>query len=119
LTWIDWQAGDGALREFVRELISLRVHHPVFRRSKWFRGRGAQEAAVPDIEWFTPEGEAMSTEEWQDAQRKSFAVFLNGEGLSSFDSEGRQDVDDSFCVLVNSYHEALTFRLPTETWGKY
>jgi isoamylase len=118
LTWMDWENADLELREFVRRLIHLRDRHPVFRRSRWFQGR-AEGHEVGDIEWFTPSGEHMSNEDWQTGFSKSVGIFLNGEGVASFDADGRQSVDDSFYVLVNAHYEPLTFRLPEAKWGRH
>jgi isoamylase len=118
LSWIDWEAADLDLREFTRRLIRLRARHPVFHRSRWFQGRSPQGHDVTDIEWFTPGGERMSDEHWQSGFAKSLGIFLNGEGVASFDNEGGQTVDDSFYVLANAHFEPLAFRLPSAEWGR-
>ncbi len=40
ISWFDWDAvaGDGEMRAFTRELISLRAEHPVFRRRQFLHG---------------------------------------------------------------------------------
>jgi glycogen operon protein len=118
LTWIDWETADPELQEFTRRLMRLRAQHPVFRRARWFQGRHPEGRAVTDIEWFTPGGDRMSDEDWQSGFAKSLGIFLNGEGVASFDADGRQTVDDSFYVLANAHFEALEFRLPSVEWGR-
>jgi glycogen operon protein len=136
ITWHDWEHVDRELLEFTRSLIQLRRDHPVFRRPRWFKGRGVEpppEGLIPeavrgpssgepevatDIEWFTPDGERMSDEHWNTGFAKSLGVFLNGKGIASFDANGNQLVDETFYVVFNAHYEALSFRLPGAEWGK-
>jgi glycogen operon protein len=118
LSWVDWESADAALQEFTRRLIRLRAEHPVFRRARWFRGRHPEGRAATDIEWFTPGGERMSDEDWHSGFAKSLGIFLNGEGVASFDAEGGRSVDESFYVLANAHFESLAFRLPSVEWGR-
>jgi glycogen operon protein len=117
LTWIDWGSADQELLAFTQRLFALRLRHRVFRRPRWYEGRGRHGREVTDIEWFKPSGERMSEDDWGNGFGKSVGIFLNGEGVSSFDAEGRQTVDDSFYVIVNAHFEPLRFRLPDEEWG--
>jgi glycogen operon protein len=48
ITWFDWSAVDGALRDFTASLIGLRRAHPALRR----RGYPADPDAV---RWFRPD----------------------------------------------------------------
>jgi isoamylase len=118
LSWMDWEHMDADLVEFTRHIIQLRRDHPVFRRPRWFTGRGVEGSALTDIEWFTPEGERMSDEHWSSGFAKSLGVFLNGKGIAGQDAAGEQIVGDSFYVLFNAHYEPLAFRLPSQEWGK-
>jgi isoamylase len=60
----------------------------------------------------------MSEEHWGEGFAKSLGVFLNGEGIGSFDSEGNPITDDSFYVMLNAHHEPLPFVLPNGPWGQ-
>ena len=118
LTWMDWEHADADLLEFTRRLIQLRRDHPVFRRPRFFTGRGVEGSELTDIEWFTPDGERMSDEHWSSGFAKSLGVFLNGKGIAGVAPGGEQIVDDSYFVLFNAHYEPLAFRLPDEEWGK-
>jgi isoamylase len=118
LSWLDWEHVDRELLEFTRAMIGIRREHPVFRRPRWFHGRGIEGTDLTDIEWFTPEGERMSDDHWNSGFAKSLVVFLNGQGIASFDAAGNQVVDDSFYVIFNAHYEPLTFRLPPSEWGR-
>ncbi len=118
ISWYDWERTDKELVDFTSRLIALRKEHPVFRRRGWFQGRPIRGAGVSDIDWFRPDGEEMSEEDWQAGFTKSLAVFLNGEGLTAPDPRGSRIVDDSFIVLFNAHHEAVPFTLPVREWGR-
>jgi glycogen operon protein len=117
ISWIDWANKDDKLVDFVASLIKFRLRHPVFCRRKWFKYKPIKGKDVTDIEWFTPDGQAMSEEHWSSTYAKSLGVFLSGDGLSSKSDKGENLVDDSFYLLFNSHHETMTFRLPDEKWG--
>ena len=44
ISWFDWESADEELLAFTRRLIELRRAHPVFRRTKFFDGRGRAAA---------------------------------------------------------------------------
>jgi isoamylase len=116
-TWIDWQNQDERLRDFTRQLIDFRRQHPVFRRRGWFHGRAIHGHDISDIGWFTPDGQEMSEENWQEGFAKSIGVFLNGEVIPSPDPQGNPVTDDSFYLMFNGHYEALAFSLPEGKWG--
>jgi isoamylase len=120
LTWIDWSSADADLIEFTRKVSELRASHPVFRRRRFFSGepvgrRG--EAGLPDIAWFTPDGDEMGGEDWGAGFAKSVAVFLNGHGIPDRDARGQSVTDDSFLLCFNAHHEPLEFTTPSKDFG--
>jgi isoamylase len=117
ISWYDWAACDESLLQFTRRLIRLRQRHPVFCRRRWFQGRAIHGTGVSDIGWFTPGGVEMSDENWQAGFAKSLGVFLNGDAIPSPNERGERVVDDSFYLMFNAHHEAVTFTLPEEKWG--
>jgi glycogen operon protein len=118
ISWFDWASADKDLLEYTRRLIQLRKEHRVFHRRRWFQGRPIHGAKVTDIAWFTPEGEQMAEEHWDEGFAKALGVFLNGEGIDEADSRGEKVTDDSFYVLLNAHYEALPFTLPKGGWGQ-
>jgi isoamylase len=118
LSWIDWEHGDARLCEFTRRVIKLQAGHPVFRRRGWFKGQPVRRAGASDIAWFRPDGVEMSDEDWAQEHAKAFAVFLNGDALRDRDEEGRLVRDDSFLLLFNAHHEALSFTMPAESFAR-
>ena len=80
--WFDWTRLDDPparhLLEFTRRLIALRHAHPVFRRPKFLRGRGARPGVAPDAQWFSPAGVELSGDEWRDPDRRALGLLLRG-----------------------------------------
>jgi glycogen operon protein len=118
LSWYDWDAADTSLLGFARDLIKLRLQHPVFTRRRWFQGRPIRGNDVSDIGWFTPGGTEMSDQDWQAGFAKTLGVFLNGSAIRTMDERGRHVVDDSFFVMFNAHSEAVEFVLPESKWGE-
>ncbi len=118
ISWLDWENLDNDLLAFTRHLIQFRKNHPVFRRRRWFQGQPIHGTEVSDVAWFTPEGQEMAEENWGEGYAKSLGVFLNGEGIRTPGPKGERIKDDSFYVLFNAHHEAVTFTLPSGNWGQ-
>jgi isoamylase len=118
ISWIDWANKDEELLKFTTQLINFRKKHPVFCRRKWFKYQPIKGKDVTDIEWFTPDGQEMSEEHWNSTYAKSLGVFLSGHGVRTVSDKGEQVIDDSFCIMFNSYHDMVPFKLPSEKWGK-
>ena len=115
LTWINWEAADTSLADFVSRLGRLRAAHPVFRRRRFFSGRPVDrgdDAELPDIVWLRPDAAAMTGDDWGNAFGRCIGVFLNGDGIPDCDDRGRAVVDDSFLMLFNSGEAGVDFTLP-------
>jgi isoamylase len=121
ISWVDWELGDDerALLDFARQVVELRHDHPVFRRRRFFAGRPEQggESDLGDIAWFTPSGEHMSDEHWQNGYARALMVFFNGDAIPEPDPRGDRIVDSSFLVVFNAHQESLSFTLPDDQYG--
>ena len=118
ISWLNWEDADQGLLAFTSKLINLRNSHAVFSRKDWFKGQPVQDNGVADIEWFLPDGSSMNEEHWGEYYAKSVALFLNGKGIHSVDSEGKKVVDDSFYIIFNAHHESVEYTLPEERFGQ-
>ncbi len=114
ISWFDWESADEDLLTFTRRLIELRRTHPVFRRTKFFDGRGEQ---LPDVWWMRPDGRRMTRRDWDNADSRAIGVFLNGDELQAETRSGEEVRDDSFLLLFNAYFNDVTFRLPARRLG--
>jgi glycogen operon protein len=117
ISWFHWDLDDDCERrllEFTRRVIALRRDHPVFRRTRFFAGSGAD---LPDVWWMRPDGRKMTQRDWRNPEARAIGVFLNGDELNMTTSSGDELRDESFLVLFNAHHEPMTFRMPTRRFG--
>jgi isoamylase len=121
LSWLDWRLADEnwTLLEFTARVSKLRREHPVFKRRRFFAGTPVRgSGGLADIVWFTPGGEEMSDEDWEQGFAKSLAVFLNGSAMRELDQRGTPVTDNSFLLLFNAHYESLGFILPPDDFGE-
>ena len=88
--------------------------HPVFRRTRFFAGRGEH---LPDVWWMRPDGRRMTRRDWDNTESRAIGVFLNGDELNSETHRGEEVRDDSFLLLFNAHFEDISFRLPARRFG--
>ncbi|HWI27315.1 MAG TPA: glycogen debranching protein GlgX [Stellaceae bacterium] len=115
LSWTDWEgirAEDERLRTFVRFLVNLRRRHRVFSRPRFFRGEVVSEAGLKDITWLTPAGTEATVEDWNNPVALSIAYVLGGAAGEFYTPGGQRDIDESFLVMLNAWHNDLDFRIP-------
>jgi len=114
LSWFDWESCDEELLAFARQLIRMRIDHPVFRRTRFLEGRGEQ---LPDVWWMRPDGRRMTRRDWENDAARAIGVFLNGDELGAQTPHGEEERDDSFLLLFNAHYESIVFRLPARRFG--
>jgi len=117
ISWLNWANVDLSLLDFTKKLIHFRREHPVFCRRKWFQGLPIRGTGVEDIVWFLPDASEMDDHHWQEDYARSLAVFLNGAGIRSVDTDGKKIVDANFYLIFNAYWEDVTYTLPGENYG--
>jgi glycogen operon protein len=114
LSWFDWNLNEDqqGLLEFTRGLIAFRKAHPVLRRRRFFEGLFLPGADIKDLTWFKLDGTEIVDAEWADPEVRSMALRLAGEAIDEREAEGGRISDDTLLLLLNAYHEPLTFTLP-------
>lgn len=117
ISWLDWENADKELIDFTSALINLRLSHNVFTRLQWFKYEAVNGDMVKDIEWFLPDGNIMTIEDWENDNTKSIGVYLSGDGIQARTPEGDIIQDDNFYIIFNGHHEAHIFKLPGKEWG--
>jgi isoamylase len=117
ISWVDWHHLDADLLAFTRQVSQLRAEHPVFRRRRFFDGRG-QGDQLGDIDWFSPSGDHMTGDDWRDGRAASVIVFLNGDAITEPGPHGERVSDDSFLLLFHAHYEDLDFALPDASYGQ-
>jgi isoamylase len=116
ISWLNWEQCGQEMLAFSRQLIALRRAHPVFRRTKFFEGKGEQ---LPDVWWMRPDGRRMTRRDWDNTESRAIGVFLNGEELKAETNDGERVRDESFLLLFNAHFEDITFRLPARRFGAH
>jgi len=92
--------------------------HPNFRRRKFFQDREVRRSSLKDIAWYGNDGQEMTQEQWSAGWMRSIALMYNGNTLDQVDDMGQPITDDSFLILVNSYHDCVTYTLPASPHGR-
>ena len=115
LSWVDWQNLDSDMHRWVQRLIAFRSSHPIFKRRRWFQGRPLRDN--DDMAWFRPDGEEMTSSDWEQGFAQAVGVFLNGEAITIPDRFGNRIIDDTFMCVFSASPLELTWTLPPERWG--
>lgn len=108
LGWIDWDAGDRGLEEFVAALTTLRRAHPALRRTCWFDGVPTS-TGEQDVVWLSRDGTEMTPAHWEDTANRCFGFQL-----------GRETSDEAtLLVLINGGDRDIDFVLPRRPGGAW
>jgi isoamylase len=120
ISWFPWEHDAPAVAqlEFTRRLLAIRREHPVFRRRWFLTGKQVLDSGLPDIRWFRPDGRKMTQRDWRGPDGSALGVFLNGDEIRRRAPDGSRVHDDSFLMLLNAHHEAVTFTLPDRRFGR-
>ena len=108
LSWFDWGAvaANADLIEFTARLCRLREEHPVFRRRQFFNGTPAHDSQRDDLDWYRPDGQPMTGQDWGAAYARAVTVALSGA------TGDHTRPDDPFLILFNAWWEPLEFAIP-------
>jgi glycogen operon protein len=63
--------------------------------------------------WATPSGKEATDEDWKNPVALSLGYVLSGAAGEFFTPGGQRDIDESFFVIMNAYHEDLDFHFPS------
>jgi isoamylase len=120
LSWLDWDLDDRrrALLGFTRRLVRLRLDQPVLQRRRFFRGGQLWDSSLKDLAWFRPDGTEMGEADWRQSFAQSVAFLLGGDTIATPDEKGQRITGDSLLVLMNAWHEPVTYVLPEIEWGR-
>ncbi len=120
LAWMSWPGADD-MSGFIARMAQLRGDHPVFRRRRFFQGRGygGELNGQRDIAWLTPAAEEMDDSDWNIGYARAVTVYLNGEAITEPDMRGQRVRDDTFLLLLNAHSESIVFRIPDESFGEH
>jgi glycogen operon protein len=114
ISWLDWKLSpeQESLLKFTRRVIALFREQAVFHRRRFFHGQAIQGAEAPEIAWYDPTGEEMSSEAWNTGFVRCLGVQLFG-GEIDVDEHGESICSDTILALFNADHaNTIPFVLP-------
>ena len=94
ITWLDWQHGDMALRDYVAALIALRKKIPALTQDRWWQG------TPDDVQWLDGAGQPMTTTSWEQRGQQCLQIRLS----------------DRWLLVVNSSLNDVEMALPEGRW---
>lgn len=102
--WLDWSglADDPEFTDAVRDLIWLRRETALLRINDYVHDSLAVADGSIEIRWINADGEIKRDHEWYES--KVFTLLIT--------ARSDDDTDSSLAIAINSYHEAVTLRLP-------
>ncbi len=104
-TWLNWPDANRDLFDFVARLLQVRRARPVLQARTWWQAEGGPGGVV--ARWHTPEGGALSPQQWNDGQQRALALHL-------------QDCNNADCLLlINAATQPQVFQLPAGTWLRH
>jgi isoamylase len=118
ISWMDWELEEWQedLLDFVRATVALRSENRAFRRRFFFQGQAVTDAGQKDIAWIGSHGEELTDAEWHSQDMRTLGMFVSGT-THSRDQWGRQQVGDSFLVVMHASEERVDFTMPGQPCG--
>jgi glycogen operon protein len=115
--WINWNLDDEGreLLDFTRRLIALRQAQPMLRRGRFLTGAYNEALDIKDATWLTPGGSEMTAENWQDGNARCLGLLLDGRAQPT--GIRRAGTDKTLLIVLNAYHDVVTFNLPAVVGG--
>ena len=119
LSWFDWDLSEPAraLLEWTAGLAAFRRAQPVLRHRHYLSGSPIRGSRHPDVAWFTPQGSAMTSEDWAADDARALALRLDGAALDEVEAETAPDGADTLYLIFNGGHDTLRCTLPGPDWG--
>ncbi|WP_076365452.1 glycogen debranching protein GlgX [Phaeovulum vinaykumarii] len=108
-TWIDWEAADPALVEFVARVVALRRRHPVLGQ-RWYLHARLRPDGQRDVIWRLPDGREPHGADWHDPEGHMLAVEIRGA------AEAPEDLPGAAFLIFNAGRAAARQVMPEGTW---
>ncbi|GLQ08809.1 glycogen operon protein GlgX homolog [Devosia yakushimensis] len=102
ITWLDWEAADGDLVDFVAAVNGFRKAHSALTHDHFLTGQ--DKNGVRDVVWLHPEGREMNEGDWRDSAGSVLGMHLRNK-------------DDEVLVWFNRRAEPVVARLPEGNWA--
>jgi isoamylase len=119
LSWYHWNldSTQAEFLEFARRIVQYRKAHPNFHRNAFYDHDPDAKHPDKNIVWFRADGKRMGPKDWEDGGwMRTLGMFLNGEAPEIRDRNGQCAGDWDFLLLLNAYHESVSFRISHELY---
>ena len=133
-SWLAWpeRSGDGEHRSgrcdaddmlrFFRRTLAIRRSAAALHQGEFFVGRpagdtGAPRPATADLVWFNESGGLMSETDWNETDRRTVLMWLNGTGVTGHGPHGELQTDDSWLLVLHAGATDIEVRLPDCAFG--
>lgn len=101
ITWLDWEAADGDLVDFVAAVNAFRKTHTALTHDHFLTGQ--DKNGVRDVIWLHPDGREMNEGDWRDSSASVLGMHLRNK-------------DDEVLVWFNRRNEPVIAHLPEGQW---
>ncbi|WP_323032536.1 hypothetical protein [Paracoccus sp. (in: a-proteobacteria)] len=102
ITWLDWEAADGAMVDFVAAINAFRHAHPAITHDHFMSGQ--ERHGVRDVVWLHADGREMNEGDWNDSGASALGMLLRYK-------------DDTVLVWFNRRIEPVVAHLPEGEWS--
>ena len=118
-SWIDWTETpeSEAMLAFTRRLVRLRGRSPALRQPAFFDGR-TTPTGRPDLIWFQPDGTEMEEAAWNDPERRTLAMWIDGSNSQSRSRDGELLPDHSWFLVLHAGADDIDVTLPGPEFGE-
>ena len=118
-SWVDWTTTPESeqMLAFTRRVVHLRDRSPALRQPEFFDGR-TTPTGRPDLIWLQPDGTEMDDAAWNDPDRRSLGMWIDGSNSQSRTREGEILTDHSWLLLLHAGDEPLDVTLPGDEFGR-
>jgi glycogen debranching enzyme len=101
ITWVDWEAADTDLIDFVAAASRFRKAHPALTHDHFLSGQ--EKGGVRDVVWLHPDGREMNEGDWNDSSASVLGMHLRHK-------------EDEVLVWFNRRIEPVVAHLPGGAW---
>ena len=117
ISWLDWDLDDERQKflEFTRHVIHLRHSYPILRRGRFLVGDYNEELDVKDVSWFSPSGDEMSNEQWEDSNARCLGMLMDGRAQPT--GIRKTGADSTLLLILNAHDDVVNFVLPEVARG--
>jgi glycogen operon protein len=102
ITWVDWEAADGDLVDFVAAAHRFRKEHPALTHDHFLDGR--DRSGLRDVAWLHQQGREMNHDDWNNSGQSVLGMHL-------------RTATDEVLVWFNRHAEGVQAILPPGPWA--